>query len=70
MKASDKLYNTFISKQILQTDSTHFQICCVLSRTKKSNKTTFSTTSELKDLLEKIGTSNIAPTIDRNYQKK
>ena len=70
MKASDKLYNTFFSKKILQTDSIHFQICRVLSRTKKSNKTTFSTTSELKDLLEKIGTSNIGPTIDRNYQKK
>ena len=70
VKTNYRLYNTFISKRILQTDSIHFQICRVLSTAKKSNKTTFSTTSELTNLLEKIDTSNIGPTIGRNYQKK
>ena len=70
VKTNYRLYNTFISKRILQTDPIHFQICRVLSRAKKWNKTTFSTTSELEDLLEKIDTSNTGPTIGRNYQKK
>ena len=51
---------------ILQTDSIHFQIGHVLSRSKKSSETTSSVTSEIKDLLEKNGT-NYWYKIGENY---
>lgn len=53
---------------ILQTDSIHFQIGHVLSRSKKSSETTSSVTSEIKDLLEKNGT-NYWYKIGENYWK-
>ena len=69
VKTKDKFHNSFISKMIWQTDSVHFQIDRVLSRSKKSSDTTFSATSELKDLLEKNSTSNIRLKISKNYWK-
>lgn len=69
MRTKDKIYNIFISKRILQTDSIIFQINCVLSRSTKNSGTTYRVTSEWKDLLGKNDTSNIGPMIGRNYRE-
>ena len=69
MRTKDKIYNIFISKRILQTDSIIFKINCVLSRSTKNSRTTYRVISEWKDLLGKNDTSNIGPMIGRNYRE-
>ena len=69
VKTNSQLSNTFISKRIWQIDLIHFQIDRALSRSRKSSETTFSSPSELKDLLEKNDASNIGPKIGKYLGK-
>ena len=61
MKTNYKLGNTLISKRISQTDSIDFQIDYVLRRDKKY---------WIKRFIESNDTTNIRPTIGRNYHKR